>query len=120
MQRAGFAAEPDGPSIATLTACKIALLSRDDIADITKYDARLTRVLWWATLVDEAILREWIVTSGVAQQRSGWRISFAKCCCACALSGSPVMMGTICPYAGRACGRDENLGGSREPGYPGD
>ena len=51
-------------SIATLTACRIALLSRDDIADITKYDARLTRVLWWATLVDEAILREWVVNIG--------------------------------------------------------
>ena len=51
-------------SIATLTACRIALLSRDDIADITKYDARLTRVLWWATLVDEAILREWVVNKG--------------------------------------------------------
>jgi CRP-like cAMP-binding protein len=29
-----------------------------------RHDARLTRVLWWATLVDEAILREWVVNVG--------------------------------------------------------
>jgi CRP-like cAMP-binding protein len=51
-------------SIATLSPCRIAFISRSEIATILEANTRLTRALWWATMVDEAILREWLVTVG--------------------------------------------------------
>ena len=49
--------------IATLSASKIAFISRQQVADLTAR-ASLSRALWWATLVDEGVLREWLVNMG--------------------------------------------------------
>ncbi|TNC48553.1 Crp/Fnr family transcriptional regulator [Rubellimicrobium rubrum] len=60
-------------SLKALSPCRIALLPRDAIQTMLKQSERLTRALWWATLLDEAILREWLVTTGhrPANQRLG-------------------------------------------------
>jgi len=51
-------------AIATLSRCKIVLIPRGIIEDITENHGRINRALWWATLVDEATLREWLVNMG--------------------------------------------------------
>jgi CRP-like cAMP-binding protein len=50
-------------SIATLTRAKVAYIPRDRM-DALAERPKLTRALWWATLVDEAVLRAWIVNIG--------------------------------------------------------
>jgi CRP-like cAMP-binding protein len=51
-------------SIATLSRCKVVYIPRRAVEDITENHGRINRALWWATLVDEAILREWLVNMG--------------------------------------------------------
>lgn len=51
-------------SIATLTASRISTLPRNGLEEITTRHPGLTRAFWWATLVDEAVLREWLVNMG--------------------------------------------------------
>jgi CRP-like cAMP-binding protein len=50
-------------SIATLTRAKIAYIPRARM-DALAERPMLMRALWWATLVDEAVLRAWIVNIG--------------------------------------------------------
>ncbi len=50
-------------SIATLTPCTMVAIPRETIADLTAHP-QIARALWWCTLVDEAILREWLVNMG--------------------------------------------------------
>jgi CRP-like cAMP-binding protein len=49
-------------SIGALSQCKVAFMPRDKITAIINNHRQLAQALWWATLVDEAILREWLVT----------------------------------------------------------
>ena len=51
-------------NITALSPCTIAELSPDTILNLTENHPRITRALWWATLVDEAILREWLLNMG--------------------------------------------------------
>ncbi len=51
-------------SIGALSSCKVVYLPREAILDILETRPALTRALWWATLQDEAILREWLVNMG--------------------------------------------------------
>lgn len=50
-------------SIAAITRSRVAFIPRGEIDKLTQRP-NLTRALWWATLVDEAVLREWIVNIG--------------------------------------------------------
>lgn len=50
-------------SIVALTKAKVAYIPRATMTALTERPA-LTRALWWATLVDEAVLRAWIVNVG--------------------------------------------------------
>ena len=50
--------------IAALSPCTIADLPRTTILDLTENYPRIARALSWATLLDEAILREWLVNMG--------------------------------------------------------
>ena len=50
--------------IATLTPCTMVAIPVDTIDELTTHYPRITRALWWSTLVDEAILREWLVNMG--------------------------------------------------------
>ncbi|MDB5693253.1 MAG: Crp/Fnr family transcriptional regulator [Alphaproteobacteria bacterium] len=50
-------------SIATLTRAKVAYIPRDRMETLSARPG-IARALWWATLVDEAVLRSWIVNIG--------------------------------------------------------
>ena len=52
--------------IRTLTRCRVASISQDVVDGWTERP-RILRALWWATLVDEAVMREWIVNLGGRQ-----------------------------------------------------
>ena len=50
-------------SIITLTRAKVAYISRSQMEALTERPG-LVKAFWWATLVDEAVLRAWIVNVG--------------------------------------------------------
>ena len=50
-------------SIATLSPCRIAPIPRQRVLELTERPA-IARALWWASLVDEAVLREWLLNVG--------------------------------------------------------
>lgn len=51
-------------SVATFTACRIALAPHERLRDLTIAHPHLARLMWLSTLVDAAILRQWLVGSG--------------------------------------------------------
>lgn len=51
-------------TIGTLTPCKVVDIPRSKIEELVETEPRITRMFWWATLVDEAILREWLAFIG--------------------------------------------------------
>jgi CRP-like cAMP-binding protein len=51
-------------SIGAVVASRVATISPDNILKLTHTYSTLTRALWWSTLVEEAIAREWIVNVG--------------------------------------------------------
>ena len=51
-------------SIATLVPSRIGRLPRNGLEEITNRHPAIARAFWWSTLVDEAILREWLVNNG--------------------------------------------------------
>jgi CRP-like cAMP-binding protein len=51
-------------SIGAVCASKVATLSPENVLRLTHTYPTLTRALWWSTLVEEAIAREWIVNVG--------------------------------------------------------
>lgn len=51
-------------SIAALTDCRIVKLQHKDITAIIESSPRLARILWFATMVDASIHREWLVCLG--------------------------------------------------------
>ena len=51
-------------SIGAIAPSKVATLSPENVLKLTHGYPTLTRALWWSTLVEEAILREWIVNVG--------------------------------------------------------
>ena len=50
-------------SIATLSPCRVVPIPRIRILELVERPA-IARAIWWATLVDEAVLREWLVNIG--------------------------------------------------------
>ncbi len=50
--------------IVALTDCSIAYVEQSAIDALTRSTPSLTRALWRATLVDEAVLRQWLVNAG--------------------------------------------------------
>ncbi|MCJ2132704.1 Crp/Fnr family transcriptional regulator [Methylobacterium sp. J-026] len=51
-------------SIGTSWGCTIVDIPRSVIMHLTAHHPRITRALWWATLVDEGTLRAWLVNMG--------------------------------------------------------
>ena len=51
-------------SVVALTPCKVALVDHDVLREITEEHPHLTRLLWLSTLIDSAILRQWLIGSG--------------------------------------------------------
>jgi CRP-like cAMP-binding protein len=54
-------------AIGALSACEVAYFPRDHLFRLMTERPQLGLALWWATLVDEAILREWLVNIGTRQ-----------------------------------------------------
>lgn len=50
-------------TIATLRPCRIAPIPRHAILELMDRPA-IARAMWWTSLVDEAVLREWLVSIG--------------------------------------------------------
>jgi CRP-like cAMP-binding protein len=65
-----------GTTIGTISACRVVKISSCRILDMTERPA-LARALWWATLVDEAVLREWLVNIG--QREAPERVAHILC-----------------------------------------
>jgi CRP-like cAMP-binding protein len=51
-------------SIGAVAASRVATIAPDDVLRLTGNFPNLTRALWWSTLVEEAVAREWIVNVG--------------------------------------------------------
>lgn len=51
-------------SIAALTQVAVRVISEQRILDMTDRYPRIMRALWWATLVEESISREWLLSMG--------------------------------------------------------
>ena len=64
-------------SIATVTRCVVVDIARAEILDLVTNYPRINRALWWATLVDEAILRQWLVSLG--QRPSDQKLAHLLC-----------------------------------------
>ena len=63
--------------VATLTSCRIVEIPRAVIEEVAQSYPRIATGLWWATLVDEAVLREWLVSMG--QRNSNRRMAHFYC-----------------------------------------
>ena len=48
-------------SVGALTKVSVTQVSREKLIHVFDSEARITRALWWSTLVDEGTLREWVV-----------------------------------------------------------
>lgn len=64
-------------SIATVTPCTIVDISVAAISDLTSNHPRLTRAMWWATLVDEGTLHTWL--SNLGQLHAEKRVAHFFC-----------------------------------------
>lgn len=51
-------------TILALNDCRVAFIPTEEFEKLTSDRARLTQALWWTTLVDEAVLREWVLNTG--------------------------------------------------------
>ena len=51
-------------SIGLLSDALISTISRETMLDVTERSPVIARALWWSTLVDEAVLRHWLINVG--------------------------------------------------------
>jgi CRP-like cAMP-binding protein len=51
-------------SIGAVVPSRVAIIAPADILEMTNRFPNLTRALWWSTLVEEAVTREWVVNVG--------------------------------------------------------
>lgn len=58
-------------AIVALTECEVVRIERAAIADLVERSALLAQAIWRAKLVDEAILRQWLLNSADAFQAVG-------------------------------------------------
>ena len=56
-------------SIGAIAPSRVATISPDNVLKLMHNHPTLTRALWWSTLVEEAITREWIVNVGTRNAR---------------------------------------------------
>lgn len=73
---AGILREMDH-SIATLAPSEICTIPRERMEEITEQHPRIAQAFWWTQLVDEGVLRAWIVSMG--RRSAIQRISHLVC-----------------------------------------
>ena len=54
-------------SVGILSDAKVAIFDKDQLLGVMWESHRISAALWWSTLVDEAVLRQWIVNVGQRQ-----------------------------------------------------
>jgi CRP-like cAMP-binding protein len=81
-------------SIGALTPLRVAEIPSDTILEITDASPRLSRALWWNSLVDEAIAREW--TTNLGQRNALERMAHLLCELFIRLRGVGLTRGTSC------------------------
>ena len=59
-----FVLEAMDHSIALLTDAEVIAIPKQTIIDLTEQRPAIARAFWWSALVDEAVLREWLVNMG--------------------------------------------------------
>lgn len=64
-------------AIATISTCQMAYLPRKRVDALIMASPAVTRAFWWASLVDEAILREWL--TGMGRRPADRRIAHLLC-----------------------------------------
>jgi CRP-like cAMP-binding protein len=64
-------------AIATISGCRMAYLPRGRVETLLLGSPAITRALWWSSLVDEAILREWL--TGMGRRPADRRIAHLLC-----------------------------------------
>ena len=64
-------------SIATLSPCSVVKIPKRDVFDLIDNRPALARAFWWCSLVDAAVLREWIVN--IATRQAEQRITHLFC-----------------------------------------
>jgi CRP-like cAMP-binding protein len=63
--------------IVALTSCKVSYIDGDELDHVALRNSRLTCAMLWSTLVDEAVLRQWVVNVGRRDAHS--RIAHILC-----------------------------------------
>lgn len=51
-------------TISTVSPAKVGVIQREAALELTERYPQLTRALWWSTLVEESIAREWLINVG--------------------------------------------------------
>jgi CRP-like cAMP-binding protein len=51
-------------SISAIAPTRVGIISRQAASDLTEKYPRLARSLWWATMVEESIARDWLINVG--------------------------------------------------------
>lgn len=64
-------------AISTLSACRVLRVPAAAIGEVMAASPRVARALWWSTLVDESVSREWLV--GAGQRRADQRMAHLFC-----------------------------------------
>ena len=64
-------------NLATLTACRVALIPHDAIRQLTQSNPNIAALLWRDTLVDACIFREWM--TGIGRRSAFGRIAHLFC-----------------------------------------
>jgi CRP-like cAMP-binding protein len=64
-------------SIGTISAAKVAELSKDVVLDLAAQHPRISQALWWTSLVEEAVAREWIINN--SQRDAAERMAHLFC-----------------------------------------
>ncbi|UVI38161.1 Crp/Fnr family transcriptional regulator [Qipengyuania spongiae] len=64
-------------NITAITNCEIAMIDGERLDELASRSSNLARALWWTTLVDEAVLREWVVNNG--QRRAYAAVAHLLC-----------------------------------------
>jgi CRP-like cAMP-binding protein len=63
--------------IVALSPCRVARINEKQIAKLTEENHRIIRAMWWSSLVDQAILREWVLNVG--RRKAYGRIGHLLC-----------------------------------------
>jgi CRP-like cAMP-binding protein len=61
-------------SVAALTPITLTHIAKSKLLDLFDREPRITRALWWSTLVDEGTLREWVMNIASARHTKRWLI----------------------------------------------